>query len=107
YNSTIGSTPPASVTASYGSQGALTHLIHVDGSTITDWMATNGTATFTKGTTGPECSLPKVTGVTCLESTLQAAFNVISASPANQPGNTRTASLATIAVSGVMLQFAP
>jgi len=107
YNSTISALPPSSVTANYGSQGAFTHLIHVEGSTVTDWTATDGTATLSNGTPGAECSIPKTDGVTCVESTLQASFNVLSASPAGEPTNTRNAALATVTVPGILLRWTP
>jgi hypothetical protein len=108
YASSAGSTPPTSVTGSYGGDAVFTHLIHVDGHTATDWVATAGLASLANALTGSACSgFPTTQGVTCFESTLLASFNVTAASPQNQPSNTRTASLASVAVPGILLRFTP
>ena len=108
YASANGTSPPTSVSAAYGTQNAFTHLIHVDGSNMTDWQATAGSASFAVGTTGAACStFPQVQGITCVQSTMEASFTVTSSSPNPQSASavSRSASAPSVIVPGVLLHF--
>jgi len=66
YSSSGNSTPPMSVVGTFGSTAVFAHFIHVSGSAITDWLATQGSANFTRWNTGgPRCDVVHSPSVAC------------------------------------------
>jgi hypothetical protein len=107
-----GGPPPAAVSGSFGSPNpslsVTGHLFLVEGSTVSEWRAATGTATLQNGTAGGDCiNFQPTAGVTCAQSTLLTSFTIeVARHDAGSPGDTRTASLATLSeVSGVRLVF--
>jgi hypothetical protein len=101
-------TPPTSVNGSFG--GAVNgHLFHVAGNTVTAWRAQGGTATLSGGPAGNSCSgfVSTQPIITCAQSALTAEFNIDSAvqDGGSQTLGTRSASLATTTVAGILLSY--
>jgi hypothetical protein len=100
-------TPPTSVTGAFG--GAVNgHLFQVAGNTVTAWRTQTGTATLSTGSAGSSCAgFASDAGVTCAQSALTAEFNIVSAvqDSGGQTSGTRSASLASTSVAGILLSY--
>src|SRR5437867_10302018 len=105
------STPPSSAGGPFGQSSDLQvsgHLFHVSGNTVTAWRAESGAASFVGGAAAGVCDgFQPASGVTCAQSALQATFTIAVARHDGgvQPADTRTASLAATAVTGILLTF--
>ena len=107
-----GVTPPQSASGSFGdgSSGIVFsgHLFHVSGDSLLAWRATAGTASVATGTTGGDCiAFQGTAGVTCTQAALQVSLDITQSEPqsASQGGESRGASLASVSVAGVLLNF--
>jgi len=103
-----GLTPPTSVSGSFGTQTVSGHLFHVAGSTVSEWRAETGSASFSTGSSGGAClAFHATTGVTCAGSALQGTFTITVArhDAGVQPLDTRTATLQSVGVAGVLLRM--
>lgn len=102
---------PTSVSGTFGSPSATSivnaHFFRVEGSTVTSWRATDGTATFSLGSTAGTCpSVPDATGITCQGAELDVAFDIITAMSDNPAVSlTRSASLSTTSVGGIIIRM--
>jgi hypothetical protein len=84
------------------------HLFHVSGDSLLAWRATAGTASVATGTTGGDCiAVQGTAGVTCTQAALQVSLDITQSEPqsASQGGESRSASLASVSVAGVLLNF--
>lgn len=103
-----GTSPPRSVTGSFGTSTASGHLFHVAGSAVSAWRAEGGTASFSTGIAGGAClGFQARAGVSCAQSALEGSFAITVArrDDGGQPVDTRTASLASIDVAGILLSM--
>jgi len=111
WGSASGTTPPASVSGTFGAGTASSvvsaHFFHVSGNTVAAWRATTGGATLAADTVGAACSqFQAAAGVTCAQASMRASFNVISAaSDSSSSSSTKHATLGTSNVGGVLLTF--
>lgn len=96
---------PTSVTGQFGTLAAAGHMIEIVGSSVRDYVASVGSATFTEGTAGAACEGFKQTAtLSCFASTLQAALTIALAEPPSVTLLPKTANLATSTVPGILLQ---
>lgn len=111
-NPGINGNPPTSVSGTFGSPTATStvnaHFFHSEGSSVSMWSATAGTATFTTGASSGSCpAVPNTSSVTCQQATLNAQFNVTIAMPTVPLtiSSTRAASMAATDVDGIIIKM--
>ena len=104
-------TPPASVSGSFGGATIHGHLFRVVGnslSALTHWTATLGTASFSTGAVGSACTeFQDDVHVTCSQADLNVSFS-IDLAPADLGApetDDRTAALGATTVPGILLSF--
>ncbi|MGH7623902.1 MAG: hypothetical protein ACREOJ_01120, partial [Gemmatimonadaceae bacterium] len=107
-----GPTTPQSASGSFGdaSSGIVFtgHLFHVSDNVVLAWRALAGTASMATGTTGGDCvAFQGTAGVTCTQAAMQASIEITQSEPqsATQGGESRSASLSSASVAGVLLSF--
>jgi len=106
YASSGNSTPPTSVVGTFGGTAVFAHFIHVSGSAITDWLATQGSASFTRWNTGGPCDLSTPSpSVACAYSELAVTADVSDAHPEQSPQDKHTAAIVLHYVPGILLTF--
>jgi len=97
---------PNSVAGEFGGSTAFAHLIHVSGTTVTDWSAKTGTATFERVEAGGVCpGTTDTPSVTCAIATMMMQADVTMASADNNFGDTHTAKTGLPVVPAVLLTF--
>jgi hypothetical protein len=110
-NPNSGEAPPATVSGTFGSPTATSvvnaHIFHVEGSVVSAWRASDGTATFSLGGTSGTCpSVPNTATVECQAAELSAAFNIVTAMSDNPVvSSTRSATFPAADVSGIIIRM--
>lgn len=102
------STPPTSVTGSFGGATVNGHLFHIAGNSISSWRASAGTATLARGTFATACEgFQGDATVTCTQANLNASFSIdlALADVGSATTDDKTAVLSSIPVPGIILNF--
>lgn len=110
FASNSGGAPPNMVTGSYSgatsTSSVTAHLFTVSGTQTSAWHASAGTSTLTASPTAETCPGFSATNMTCLKSTMSAAFTITASVPGNGTTGQRTAgTTATASVPGIRLSF--
>ena len=110
FASNSGGAPPNTVTGSYSgptsTSSVTAHLFTVAGNQASAWHASAGTSTLTVTPAIEQCPGFSATNMTCLKSTMAAAFTITASVPGNGSTGVRLGSSSgTVSIPGIRLSF--